>query len=68
MKASEASQFCEKHELLSLIQNQAKEIAELRDIISNANDFIVNIPLHTEDEHALHFVEMGVAWLAKVER
>jgi hypothetical protein len=44
------------------IQNMGLFIQELEEAISNIEEFAAMIPLHTEDTHALHYVEQIMGW------
>lgn len=49
----------------NIFKEAADEIERLNEKIEEAKAFVSMVPLHTEDEHALHFVKQTQAWLDK---
>jgi len=45
----------------------AADLQRHKDALDNIAEFAKCIPLHTEDEHAIHFVEMILKWAAPIE-
>lgn len=51
---------CEK-----ALEERDQQIEKLKEQIEQASEFISNVSFHTEDKHAIHFVERAQAWLTK---